>query len=92
MGSGLRTYLSDVAGQLQCLDADTGKCYWIHTTHSQTWGFTLVADGRVYMPTSKYLWILKTGKTLEVLARINLGSRICASPVAANGTLYLAAT
>jgi outer membrane protein assembly factor BamB len=83
-------YLSDVAGRLHCLDAETGKCYWIHETQSQTWGSTLVADGRVYMPTSKYLWVLKAGKTLEVLDRINLGSRICASPVAANGTLYLA--
>ncbi len=83
-------YLSDVAGRLHCLDAETGKCYWINETQSQTWGSTLVADGRVYMPTAKYLWVLKAGKTLEVLDRINLGSRICASPVVANGTLYLA--
>ena len=85
-------YLSDMAGRLHCLDAETGACYWVHPTDSQTWGSTLVADGRVYMPTSKYLWILRAGKTLEVLDRINLGSRICASPVAANGTLYLATT
>ena len=82
-------YLSDVAGRLHCLDAETGKCFWIHDTQSQTWGSTLVADGRVYMPTSKYLWILKAGQTLEVLDRINLGSRLCASPVVATGTLYL---
>jgi outer membrane protein assembly factor BamB len=85
-------YLSDMAGRLHCLDAETGKCYWIHPTDSQTWGSTLVAAGRVYMPTGKYLWVLKAGKTLEVLDRINLGSRICASPVVANGTLYLATT
>jgi len=83
-------YLADVAGRLHCLDAETGKCYWVHETQSQTWGSTLAADGRVYMPTAKYLWVLKAGKTLEVLDRINLGSRICASPAAANGTLYLA--
>jgi outer membrane protein assembly factor BamB len=83
-------YLSDVAGRLHCLDSDTGKCYWIHATESETWGSTLVADGKVYMPTAKYLWVLKAGKTLEVLGRANLGSRIFASPVVANGTLYLA--
>jgi outer membrane protein assembly factor BamB len=85
-------YLSDMAGRLHCLDAQTGKCYWMYATDSQTWGSTLVADGRVYMPTGKYLWVLKAGKTLEVLDHINLGSRICASPVVANGMLYLATT
>jgi len=44
------------------------------------------------MPTSKYLWVLKAGRTLEILDHINLGSRLCASPVVANGTLYLATT
>ncbi len=83
----LGTYFAD---EPHCLDAETGKCYWVHETKSETWGSTLVADGRVYMPTASYLWVLKAGKTLEVLDRVNLGSRIFASPVVANGTLYLA--
>jgi outer membrane protein assembly factor BamB len=85
-------YLSDVAGRLHCLDAETGKPYWIHETNSEVWGSTLVADGKVYMPTAKYLWVLKAGKTLEVLDRVNFGSRVFASPVAANGILYVATT
>jgi outer membrane protein assembly factor BamB len=85
-------YLSDVAGRLHCVDADTGQSYWIHETGSEVWGSTLVADGRVYMPTAKYLWVLKSGKTLTVLNRINLGSRVFASPIVANGTLYVATT
>jgi len=83
-------YLSDVAGRLHCLDAQTGKCYWVHETQSEVWGSTLVADGKVYMPTAKYLWVLRAGKTLEVLGRINLGGRVFASPVVAGGTLYVA--
>ena len=83
-------YLSDVAGRLHCLDEETGKCYWIHETQSETWGSTMVVDGRVYMPTAKYLWVLKVGKTLEILDRVNLGSRVFATPVVANGTLYFA--
>ena len=74
--------------RLHCLDAETGRCHWIHQTGSQTWGSTLVAEGRLYMPPGKYFWVLKAGKTWEVLRRIDLGSRICASPVAAHGTLY----
>ncbi len=85
-------YLSDVAGRLHCVDAETGSCYWVHETQSETWGSTLVADGRIYMPTAKYLWVLQAGRTLKVLDRINLGSRVFASPVVAHGKLYVATT
>jgi outer membrane protein assembly factor BamB len=83
-------YISDVAGRLHCLDAETGQCYWVHETNSQTWGSTLVADGKVYMPTAKGLFVLAAGKDKKVLDQINLGAPMCASPVAANGTLYFA--
>jgi len=83
-------YLSDVGGRLHCLDVQTGKLHWIHDTRSEVWGSTLVADGKVYMPTSKALWVLSAGKELKVLSRINLGAKVDASPVAANGTLYVA--
>ena len=85
-------YLCDVAGRVHCVDAASGKCHWIHEAQAETWGSTLVADGKVYVPTAKYLWVLKSGQTLSVLDRINLGSRIFASPVVADGTLYLATT
>ena len=58
-------YLSDVGGRLHCLDAETGKCYWVHDAKCETWGSTLVADGKVYMPTSKGLWVLAAGKELR---------------------------
>ena len=85
-------YVSDVGGRLHCVDADTGQCYWIHDTDCETWGSTLVADGKVYMPTTKGLWVLATGKELKVLGRITLGGKVYASPVVANGTLYVATT
>ncbi|MHB8970217.1 MAG: outer membrane protein assembly factor BamB family protein [Pirellulaceae bacterium] len=85
-------YVSDVGGRLHCVDADTGQCYWIHDTQCETWGSTLVADGKVYMPTTKGLWVLATGKELKVLGRIALGGKVYASPVVANGTLFVATT
>jgi outer membrane protein assembly factor BamB len=85
-------YASDVAGRLHCLDAETGKCYWIHETNCEVWGSTLVADGKVYMPTARGLWVLATGKELKVLSHINLGAKVDASPVVANGTLYVASS
>jgi outer membrane protein assembly factor BamB len=83
-------YVADVAGRLHCLDARTGQCLWIHETKSVVWGSTLVADGKVYLPTAKHLWILAAGREKRVLDHINLGSSIWATPVAAKGVLYLA--
>ena len=83
-------YVNDVGGRLHCLDAESGKLYWIHDTKCEVWGSTLVADGKVYMPTSKGLWVLAAGKELKILAHITLGGKMYASPVVANGTLYVA--
>ncbi|MFI5380334.1 MAG: PQQ-binding-like beta-propeller repeat protein [Tepidisphaerales bacterium] len=84
-------YVSDVGGTLHCVDADTGKPCWTHPTHCEIWGSTLVADGKVYMPTSRGLWILAAGRELKVLERISIGS-VLSSPVVANGTMYITNT
>ncbi len=83
-------YLCDVAGRLHCLDAETGQCHWVHETNSAVWGSTLVADGKVYMPTPKGLIVLAAGREKKVLSQTTVGSTIYATPVAANGTLYIA--
>jgi len=83
-------YLCDVAGRLHCVDAQTGECCWVHESNSTVWGSTLVADGKVYMPTPKGLMVLAAGKEKKVLSQINVGATIFATPVAANGTLYIA--
>ncbi len=85
-------YLADRGGRLHCLDARTGKCCWVYDTHCEVWGSTLVADGKVYMPTAKGLSVLAARRRMTVLGHINLGGRVLASPVAANGTLYVATT
>jgi outer membrane protein assembly factor BamB len=83
-------YIGDVAGRLHCLDAETGQCYWVHETNSQVWGSTLVADGKVYYPTTKSLVVLAAGKKKNVLGQVNVGAPVYASPVVANGVLYVA--
>ena len=42
------------------------------------------------MPTSKGLWVLAAGKELKVLTHIILPGKVYASPIVANGTLYVA--
>ncbi|HXP61317.1 MAG TPA: PQQ-binding-like beta-propeller repeat protein, partial [Dongiaceae bacterium] len=83
-------YLCDVGGRLHCLDAETGQCYWVFETNSAVWGSALAADGKVYMPTPKGLYVLAAGKEKNLLGEVSVGATLYATPVAANGTLYLA--
>jgi outer membrane protein assembly factor BamB len=83
-------HINDVGGRLHCVDAETGKCYWVHESNSTVWGSTLVADGKVYMPTPKGLIVLAAGKEKKILSQTSVGATIDATPVAANGTLYIA--
>ena len=68
-------YICDVGGRLHCVDAETGQCYWVHETNSAVWGSTLVADGKVYMPTPKGLIVLAAGKEKRSSARSTSGRR-----------------
>ena len=84
-------YVAGHDGRLHCLDAETGAPYWVHDVEGPIWGSTLVADGKVYVGTRRRLfWILKHDKTRTVLARITMPDPICTTPVAANGTLFVA--
>lgn len=84
-------YVIDVAGKVHCLDAETGRVQWTFETNSLVCGSTLVADGKVYFGTEKGdLWILAAGPKARLLAKVNLGSPIHTTPVAARGVLYVA--
>jgi len=83
-------YIADVAGRLHCLDAGTGKVQWIYDSRSRVIASTMVADGKVYLPNEKRLDILAAGKEMKLLSQINLGAPAWGTPVAANGTLYVA--
>lgn len=95
-------FISDYSGVLHCLDANTGKLIWTHDTLSHIWGSTLVSGGYVYLGTEDgELIILKASrdadadhdgkvKSSEVLATVEFPSPLYSSPVAANGTLYIA--
>jgi hypothetical protein len=89
-------YIADEAGHVRCLDADTGRVYWVHKfggTTEQIWGSTLVADGKVFVGTrSGRLCVLRHGKQLEVLAENVLGGSCLTTPTAANGVLYVPAS
>jgi outer membrane protein assembly factor BamB len=83
-------YITDIAGRLHCLDADTGRCLWVHETKAETWGGVLVADGKLFFGTKKSFWTMAAGKEPKVLSELHLGSPVYSTPIAANGVLYVA--
>jgi outer membrane protein assembly factor BamB len=83
-------YVSDFSGFLHCVDAKTGEPYWTYDTLAAVWGSPLVVDGKVYLGDEDGdVVILQHGKEKKLLAEINMGSAVYATPVPANGALIL---
>jgi outer membrane protein assembly factor BamB len=84
-------YIADYGRHVHCVDAQTGEPYWKERTRGEIFGSTLVADGKVYVGTRRgNLWVFAAGKEKRILATIDLGSGMMATPTAANGVLYIA--
>jgi outer membrane protein assembly factor BamB len=83
-------YVADFSGFVHCLDAETGKPYWVYDSKSHIWGSTLVADGKVYVGTEDGdLIVLAAGKNMKEIRRVDMRAPVYASPIVANGTLFV---
>ena len=87
-------YLVRENGFLQCWDAKTGKDHYspqrLHNSRHRA--SPLYADGKIYIAARDgVVSVVKAGPTFELLAenRMAAGEQITASPVAANGRLYI---
>ena len=84
-------YLSDFSGFLHCLDAKTGKPYWVHDMFAAIWGSPMVIDGKVYLGDEDGdVTVLEATRQMKVIAESNMGSSVYSTPVPANGTLFIA--
>jgi len=84
-------FVTDLGRNIYCLDAETGQTHWIHETRGEIYSSPLVADGKVYVGTRRQnLWVFAADKKKKILATVDLGSPMSATPVAANGVLYIA--
>jgi len=84
-------YIADCGPTVHCLDARTGQEYWSHAIKGETWGSTLVADGKVYVGTRRRaFYVFAAGKEKRLISEIELDSPMNSSPTAANGVLYVA--
>jgi outer membrane protein assembly factor BamB len=83
-------YESDLAGYVFCFDAKTGKKYWEHNMQAQTWCSPYWVDGKIYMGNDDgMLHIFADGKQKKLLKTIEMEGNLRATPVAANGVLYV---
>ena len=83
-------YIADLSGFLHCLDAKTGKPYWVHDMLAAVWGSPMVIDDKVYLGDEDGdIVVLRHGKTMEVLGESNMGSSVYATPVPVNGVLFI---
>lgn len=86
-------YAADYSGFVYCMDAKTGELVWRHDTMGHIWGSPLVADGKVYVGNEDgYLTIIPAGREYDKknVKEVDMTSPIYSSPIAANGTLYIA--
>jgi outer membrane protein assembly factor BamB len=84
-------FVADAARTVHCVDAATGKPFWTHEAKGEFWSSPLIADGKVYIGSRRGdFLVFAAEREKKVLANIDLGSPMSATPVAANGTVYVA--
>ncbi|MDB6150914.1 MAG: secondary metabolism, biosynthesis of secondary products derived from primary amino acid [Chthoniobacter sp.] len=84
-------FVSDTSRNVHCVDAETGAAVWVHPTKGDYWASPLVADGKVYIGSRKGdFWIFAASREKKVLATVDFKRPISATPIAANGVLYVA--
>jgi outer membrane protein assembly factor BamB len=83
-------FIAEQEGILHCLDAENGKEHWQFDMEAPTWSSPYTVDGKVYMGDDKNdLFIFKHDKTMKKIAQIDMGQKVRATPVVANGVLYV---
>jgi outer membrane protein assembly factor BamB len=78
-------------GKLQCLDAETGAEVYFERTHtSQHRASPVYAGGHIYLCAKDgRCTVVKAGREFSIVASNDLGEPITASPLVANGVLYI---
>jgi len=88
---GLLYLCGENAGPLTCLEAKTGKELYTHRLHNYIYRASPVyADGKVYVTARDgTITVVKAGPKFEEIAVNKLPDDVSASPVVANGRIYI---
>jgi outer membrane protein assembly factor BamB len=83
-------YAAEQDGYLHCLDARTGKPYWVADLKWEVLGSPLWADGRVYVGTGEgTMFVFAHGKERKLQGKFDVNEAVLAPAVVANGVLYV---
>ena len=82
---------ADFFGKVHCLNAQSGAHYWTQNLNARVWSTPLIVDHRIYVGTEEgEVWILRLAPEKSPAITLEFDSPLRASPVFANGTLYIA--
>ena len=87
---GDEVYFVSDAGIASCADARTGDVHWSERLGGGFSASPVAAEGRVYFQNEAGVgFVVKAGKTFELLAKNDLGERSLASYAVADGALFI---
>lgn len=87
---GDEVYFVSDGGIASCADALTGEVHWSERLGGNFSASPVAAEGRVYFQNEAGIgFVVKAGKTYELLATNDLGERSLASYAVADGTLFI---
>jgi outer membrane protein assembly factor BamB len=83
-------YMTNEVGVVTCADAKTGERVWRHRLDGVFFASPVAGDGKIYLvsETGK-TFVLKAGRTAEVLAENDLAERFLASPAISGSRIFL---
>jgi outer membrane protein assembly factor BamB len=83
-------YMTNEVGIVTCADARTGEAVWRHRLGGVFFASPVAGDGKIYLVgETGETFVLRAGRSPELLARNELPGRFLASPAVARGRLFL---
>jgi len=84
-------FLADFSGLFHCIDAKTGKPYWVYDMFAASWGSALIVEDKVYIGDEDGdIAIFELSKEQKQIGEVSMGNAVYSSPVVANDTLFIA--
>ena len=88
--AGKRIFACTDHGEMQCLDASTGKKLWAHSAAGGFYGSPVLVGGRVYFTTKKgVVVIVAAADEFKLLGKVPLGEKTYATPAIVGGVMYI---